>query len=181
MKPAQTKIEESVEVPEGVTASVSGSLLAIKGPKGEVSRDFYSDRAVISFGSGRITIKAERRTKREKQIVGTFKAHISNMVKGVVEGHCYTLKVCSGHFPINVSVSGKDFSIKNFMGEKTARKIAIPAGVSVKVSGSDIEVEGTDKDIVGNFAAAIEKLTRRQDFDRRVFQDGIILTSKARD
>ncbi len=181
MKNSETKIEESVEIPEGVTASVSGSTLLIKGPKGEVSRDFYSEKATISYASGKIIIKAKRRTKREKQAAGTFKAHVSNMIQGVVGGHIYTLKVCSGHFPINVSLSGKDLSIKNFIGEKMARKFKIPAGVSVKVSGSDIEIEGPDKDIVGNVAAAIEKLTKRSNFDKRVFQDGIILTSKVRE
>ncbi len=181
MKTTEAKIEESVEVPEGVTASVSGSTLTLKGPKGEARKELYSEKASISSDSGRITIKANRRTKREKQVVGTFKAHVSNMIKGVVEGHRYTLKVCSGHFPINVSLSGKELSIKNFIGEKMARKLTIPAGVSVKINGSDIEVEGQDKDTVGNVAAAIEKLTKRSDFDRRIFQDGIILISKTRD
>ncbi len=181
MKNPETKIEESVEVPEGVTASVSGTMLLIKGPKGDVSKDFYSEKAEISCSQGRIIIKAKRRTKREKQAAGSFKAHLGNMIKGVVDGHHYALKVCSGHFPINVSVSGRDFSVKNFIGEKKARKITIPAGVSVKISGSDIEVEGPDKDIVGNVAAAMEKLTKRPNFDRRIFQDGIILTSKTRE
>ncbi len=181
MKTAETKIEESIEVPEGVTASVSGSILLIKGPKGELSKDFYSDKATISCTSGKITINAKRRTKREKQVVGTFKAHMGNMIKGVVEGHHYALKVCSGHFPINVSISGKDISIKNFVGEKMARKITIPSGVSVKINGNDIVVEGPDKDIVGDVAASIEKLTRRTTFDNRVFQDGIILISKTRE
>ncbi len=181
MKTTETKIEESVDIPEGVTASISGSTLLIKGPKGEVSKDFHSEKAAISYDSGKVIIKAKRRTKREKQVAGTFKAHVSNMIHGVAVGHIYTLKVCSGHFPINVSLSGKELSIKNFMGEKMARKLKIPAGVSVKVSGSDIEIEGPGKDIVGNVAAAIEKLTKRANFDKRIFQDGIILTSKTRE
>ncbi len=181
MKTTEAGIEESIEVPEGVAASLSGSTLTIRGPKGEVSRDFHSEKAAVSLDSGRITIKAKRRTKREKQLAGTFKAHISNMIKGAAEGHHYALKVCSGHFPINVSVSGRDFSIKNFIGEKTAKKLTLPAGVSVKVSGSEVAVEGPDKEMVGNVAAAIEKLTRRANFDNRIFQDGIIITGKARE
>ncbi len=173
---AEAKIEESVELPQGVTASTSNSTLTLKGPKGEASRNLYSEKAEVLAEDGKITIKAKRSTKKEKKVAGTFRAHINNMIKGVVEGHHYTLKVCSGHFPMNVSVSGREFIVKNFLGEKTARKISLPAGVTVKVNGSDIDVEGTDKDITGTVAAAIENLTKRPNFDRRIFQDGIILT-----
>lgn len=175
-KVSETKIEESVEMPEGVTAAISDTTLTLKGPKGEVSKSLYSEKAEVSAESGKVTIKAKRSTKKEKQVVGTFKAHVNNMITGVVDGHHYTLKVCSGHFPMNVAVSGREFVVKNFLGEKTARKIPIPAGVSVKVNGSDVDVEGPDKDVTGTVAMAIENLTRRTNFDRRVFQDGIILT-----
>ncbi len=178
MKKAEIGIEEKIKIPEGITATVKGDILTVKGPKGEISRNFSSEKAAIAADSGMIIITARRNTKKEKQVAGTFEAHINNMFAGVSKGHHYTLKICSGHFPMNVSVSGKEFIVKNFLGEKTSRKVTLPAGVSVKVNGSDIDVEGPDKELVGNAAGAIEKLTRRTNFDRRIFQDGIILTSK---
>ncbi len=181
MKKPESGIEEEIKVPEGITTTAKDGILTVKGPKGEISRDFNSEKASIAVGQGRIIVTAKRSTKKEKQVAGAFEAHINNMFEGVSKGHHYTLKICSGHFPMNVSISGKEFIVKNFLGEKTSRKVTLPAGVSVKINGNDIDVEGPDKELVGTAASAMERLTKRPNFDKRIFQDGIILTSKGQE
>ena len=169
------KLEESIELPENITASAEGSVLTIKGPKGEVTRDFFSENVAVSVVSGKINISAPNDTKRERKMAGSFKAHVQNILKGVVDDHHSKMKVLSGHFPITVSVNGREFSVRNYFGEKTARKFTLPEGVSVKVKENEIEIESCDKELVGSVTSSIEKLTRRTTFDRRVFQDGIVL------
>lgn len=169
------KIEENIEIPENVTVSIEGTVLAIKGPKGEVSRDFFAENIKVSAGSGKITITSPRSTKRERKTAGSFKAHIKNALKGVVEGHQLKMKILSGHFPISVSASGRELTVKNFFGEKTPRKLTLPEGVSVKVKGDEIEIESCEKELVGAVMGSIEKLARRTRFDRRIFQDGIVV------
>ena len=100
------------------------------------------------------------------------------MAKGVLEGYKYTLKICSGHFPMNVSVGGGQLIVKNFFGEKVPRTLEFSKSAKVTIEGEIIHVESTDKEIAGQVAAAIEQLTRRPGFDTRVFQDGIYITNK---
>ena len=111
-------------------------------------------------------------------MVQTFTAHIKNLVKGVTEGHMYKLKICSGHFPMNVSVTGNEFIVKNFIGEKVPRKVELVKGTTVKVEGSDVIIEGIDREKTGMMAARIEQMTRRPGFDTRIFQDGIYIVEK---
>ena len=177
-KTKKNNIETSVELAEGVQVSVEGSVISLKGPKGDNKRDFTDKSIAISIKDNKINLITKRATKREKKKVGSFKSHLKNMVKGVSEGFVYRLKICSGHFPMTVSVSGDEFSIQNFLGEKVPRKLRIKKGADVKVDGQDILVEGVDKEIVSQTAASIEQLTRISNRDRRIFQDGCYIIMK---
>ena len=79
---------------------------------------------------------------------------------------------------MNVSLSGKTFTIKNLFGEKVPRVMTVRDGVTVKVTGQDITVESVDLELAGNTASDIEQLARISHFDRRVFQDGIHMVEK---
>ncbi|MBW2993006.1 50S ribosomal protein L6 [Candidatus Woesearchaeota archaeon] len=166
-------IKETIEIPEGIEVKIAEGVIHAKGNKGELSRKLIHPMIMIEIKENKIILSAENATKREKTMIGTFKAHIKNILNGVNEGHVYKLKICSGHFPMNVSVSGNEFVIKNFMGETIPRRYIIKEGVTVKVEGSDVVVEGVDKELAGQTASSIEKLTKRPNFDNRIFQDGI--------
>ena len=172
------KIEETIKLPPGVTASYKEHTLTVKGPKGELSRLFFDPKVMISVKDDGIVILAENATLREKKTLFTFKSHSKNMVKGVHEGYTYRLKICSGHFPMAASVKGSTFEIKNFIGEKVPRTLAIKAGAEVKVDGEIVTVTGFDKELVSQVAADIEQLSRRPGYDTRVFQDGIFIIDK---
>lgn len=171
-------IEYKVAVPEGVSASVDNSVLTVKGKQGEVSRSFAHPLIGVTVDGSEIVIACEKATKREKCQMGTFNAHAKNMVNGVQEKFRYTLRICSSHFPMNVSVSGQTVSVKNFLGEKNPRLVDVPVGVSAKVEDKDIIVESVDRELAGIAASRIEQLTRVTNKDRRIFQDGIYITGK---
>src|SRR3989344_5370974 len=139
-------------------------------PRGATATDTH-DGFVIE--GQELVFTATRAKKPQKTIMNTLVAHAKNMLRGVQEGHLYKLKICSGHFPMNVVVSGNEFVIKNFLGEKFPRKITLKPGVAVKVAGTEVTVEAPDKELAGLTAAAIEQLTKIANRDRRVFQDGI--------
>lgn len=172
------KMEERVELPEGVTATYVERLLTVKGEKGEIAKQLYSPKIKIAVEDGAILFTAEQATMREKKLLYTFRAHTRNLLKGVTQGFTYTLKVCSGHFPMAVAVKGDQFEVKNFIGEKVPRLLDLKGGVEVKVEGEKITVTGIDKERVAQTAADIEQLTRRPGFDTRIFQDGIFITEK---
>lgn len=171
-------IDETIEIPDGIQVTGDREIL-VKGPKGELKRVLTFPRVSISVSGKEIRVSAKGATKREKKMVYTYAAHIRNMILGVQEPWVYKLKVCASHFPMNVSVSGKEFIVKNFLGEKVPRKLPIKEGVSVKVDGKDVIVESIDKELAGNTASEIELLTVVKGRDLRVFQDGIYITEKA--
>lgn len=174
----RNKIEESVKLPEGVQVKVVNSEVQIKGPQGEVKRTFISLMCSIDSKDNKISVYSKRDTKKEKKELYAFIAHIKNMIKGVKTPYLYKLKICSSHFPMNVSVSGNKFSVKNFIGEKLPRELQIHQNVEVKVSGDEIVVKSCDKELAGETASNIELLTNIKSKDRRVFQDGIFISEK---
>ncbi|MCX8146979.1 MAG: 50S ribosomal protein L6 [Candidatus Woesearchaeota archaeon] len=171
-------MKEKIEIPDGISVSIDGNTLIIKGPKGEIKRRLAYPKISIGIENNAIAISAKKATKREKKIIRAFEAHIKNMIKGAKEGHIYRLKICAGHFPMNVSVQGNEFIVSNFLGEKVPRKLKLKEGVKVKVEGQEVIVESINKELAGQTAANIEILTKVQNRDRRIFQDGIYIINK---
>jgi len=172
-------IIQEINIPEGIEISKDGHLIKVKGPKGEVSKKLAGARIDISLDKNSVKIISKKASKREKKLIYTFKAHINNMIKGVTDAFVYKLKICPGHFPMNVSMDKDVFTIKNFFGEKTPRKLKINPKVKVKIDSKDVYVEGIDKELTAQTAASIEMLTKIKNRDRRIFQDGIYIVSKA--
>ncbi|HLD00446.1 MAG TPA: 50S ribosomal protein L6 [Candidatus Nanoarchaeia archaeon] len=170
---------EEIELTSGVSAQLEKGILKISGQQGQVERKIFNPKVEVEIRSDKIILKSLKATKREKKIVGAFYAHIKNMVKGVTENFVYKLKICSGHFPMSVSVSGNEFTIKNFLGESVPRKVALIRGSEVKIEGDFITVTSADKEIAGQNAAKIESLCRITNRDRRIFQDGCYIIDKA--
>jgi len=176
----KTDLEENIEIPEGVTIAVDDNVYSFKGPKGENSRKFYNPRLGITLEGNNLILRANAATKREKKLIYTMAAHIRNLIWGVMETHEYKLKICSGHFPMNVAINNNVLTIKNFLGEAVPRTLKIKEGSDVKVDGQIITVVSTDIEKAGQTAASIEQLTRITNRDRRIFQDGIFIIEKSK-
>lgn len=173
------ELRREIVLEKGVLGHLEGDILVVKGPKGEVRRRFVHPCIVATVEDDRVVFLAKNGSKREKTMIGSFESHVQNMVKGVQQGHIYKLKICSGHFPMTVAVSGNEIVIKNFLGETVPRRAALFKGVEVKVSGTEIIVTSADKEIAGQMAARIEELCRITNRDRRIFQDGCYIVEKA--
>lgn len=172
------ELRREVEFPEKVDVQLDNSSLIFRGPKGRVQRSFNHPHITLAVENRKILLSAPKATKREKMIISSMEAHIRNLVQGVQEPHIYKLKICSGHFPMNVSVSGQELIIKNFLGENVPRRISFRLGVDVKIEGAEIVVTSPDKELAGQTAARIEGLCRITNRDRRIFQDGCYITHK---
>jgi len=172
-------LNQHLDIPDGVSVLIEPDRVTVKGPKGELSRRMEGRQVHIAQEGKRLVFTAKKATKREKTAMGTIRAHIKNMMSGALQSHVYRLKVCSGHFPMNVAVKGAEFVVKNFLGEKVPRVLKLRQGVQVKVEGSDIRVESVSRELAGQTAASIEQLTRRPGFDNRIFQDGIYIVEKS--
>jgi len=169
---------DEIEIPEGVQVDVSGSTVKVEGPKGKLEKELSHPSVTITKDDGKIIVRSEMPKRSEKALVGTFGAHIRNMIKGVTEGFVYKMKVVYSHFPIKVSVKDGEVVIDNFLGEQYPRKARIFGDVKIDVSKEDITLEGINREEVGQTAGNIEKAVRVKNRDIRVFQDGIYIVSK---
>jgi len=167
-----------IEIPEGVNINIENGVVSVEGPKGKLHRKLYHPKIEIKKEENKIIVRAELPRRKEKALVGTFAGHIKNMIKGVTEGFTYKMKIVYSHFPIKASVKGNEFIIENFLGEKSPRKAKLFGNVKVTVKGSDVIIEGINREEVGQTAANIEAATKVRDKDVRVFQDGIYIVSK---
>jgi len=82
------------------------------------------------------------------------------------------------HFPPTIEVQNGVFSVKNFMGERTPRRVPIPAGVQVEVKGQDIRVTSIDIESATQFAGSLETKTKTIGKDQRIYLDGIYVQGK---
>ncbi|MCS7108258.1 MAG: 50S ribosomal protein L6 [Sulfolobales archaeon] len=169
-------IKESISIPDGVEVSCEGMRVRVKGPKGEIVRDFSNVRNVkLVVGNGKITVYSFFSNRRIKALTYTMVAHIKNMIEGVTRGYRYKLKIVFSHFPVTVRVEGDRVLIENFLGERSPRIAKIKGNVKVSTKGEDVIIEGVDIEDVAQTAANIEKATKIRELDRRVFNDGIFI------
>lgn len=173
------EIARTLEIPEGVSVSLSQDVFTAKGPKGTVERTFWYPGIKIDVREGEVLVDAESSRKEQKAMVGTFASHIKNLMIGVSDGFECKMTIVYAHFPMQVKVEGKTLVIGNFLGEKKPRVAKILGETKVKVSGNEVTITGINKEDVGQTAANIEQKTKIKRFDPRVFQDGIYIVQKA--
>jgi len=167
-----------IKLPEGCTFVKERKSVTVKGPKGELKKALPDSEIKIVQEGTTLNLSYNKTNKENKRKLFTTNAHIKNMIEGVINGFTYKLKICSGHFPMSVALKNNIIEIKNFIGEVVPRKLVIKEGADVKIDGDIITVQATDKEIAGQVAASIEKLTKRPGFDKRIFQDGIYIIDK---
>ncbi len=172
------KIKNKLDIPEGIQIEIEKEKVKVVGKLGILEREFPHPDVKIIKKNNEVIFETSFSTKKQKTIIGTFKAHIKSMIKGVSIGYVYKMKICSGHFPMSVSLDKNRIVIKNFLGEKNPSQAKILPNVKVDLKGNDILITGINKEDVGQTAANLETATRIVNRDRRRFQDGIYLTEK---
>jgi large subunit ribosomal protein L6 len=173
------QFKEEVKIPEGVQITIEGNTIQVKGQKGSLSRVLSYPNIMLALKGSVVQISSVQTPHRkEKALMGTYKAHIRNMIKGVTEGYECKMKTVFSHFPIKTSVEGNYLLIQNFLGERFPRRAEILPDVKVDVKGENIILTAVDKEKVGQTAANIERATKVKNRDIRVFQDGIYIVSR---
>jgi large subunit ribosomal protein L6 len=169
---------KKIEIPEGVEVSVVGTKVTVQKDGKKNSREFDLLGMKLEKKGNEVVLEEKKASKKEKRRMNTVASHITNMIKGMQEKFEYKLKICFSHFPITVEMKGNEAIIKNFLGERSPRKIKMPEGANIKIDKEIITVDSHDKEIAGQAAANFEMVTRIVNRDRRIFQDGIFITSK---
>jgi large subunit ribosomal protein L6 len=172
-------ISKEIEFPSEISVKIEGNKIKLAKNGKELERKL-SLVIDAKIEGNKIILSSKKSTKREGKIIGSYAAHIKNMIEGLKQPFSYKLKVANVHFPITIEHDSAKgiLLIKNFLGEKTPRIARIEKGVNVKASRDTIELESEDIEKAGQTAANIEKATKIRFRDRRVFQDGIYIVEK---
>ena len=141
-----------VQIMPGVTVAVKGSLVTVKGKLGELSYSMPDGISAI-VEENLVMVSRANETREVKSFHGLVRALINNMVVGVSKGYSKTLDI--------EGVGFKSELVKNSLmlslGFANAKEYKIPEGVKVVVQsqGVRIQIDGTDKQLVGRVAADI--------------------------
>ena len=169
---------QALEVPDGVTAALSGRVLTVKGKLGEARKDFDKVNVNIGVEGRKVVVSPFSKKKKDNVIINTVLSHVSNMVTGVTKGYTYRLKVVYAHFPISVKTKGDEILVENFVGERSPRVAKMVGSCKVTIEGDDIVVKGVSVEDVGQTAANVELATKIRRKDQRIFLDGIYIYQK---
>jgi large subunit ribosomal protein L6 len=145
--------KKPVAIPAGVTATVEGGLVSIKGPKGSMSIPMANE-VTYTLEDGMLAVQPANATKRSRAFWGMQRSLIQNLVTGVTEGFSKTLEITGVGYRANAQ--GKTLKLQ--LGYSHDVDLAVPEGLEVKTPDqTTVEISGTDAQKVGQFAAEIRR------------------------
>ncbi|EGL82000.1 ribosomal protein L6 [Caldalkalibacillus thermarum TA2.A1] len=140
-----------VQIPDGVEVKVNGNEVTVKGPKGELSRQFHPDMQ-ISVKDNQVVVERPSDDKLHKSLHGTTRSLIANMVEGVTKGYEKSLELVGVGY--RAQKSGNKLVLN--VGYSHPVEIVPEKGIEIEVpSQTKITVKGIDKERVGAVAAKI--------------------------
>ena len=146
--------ERKLTIPEGVTVSVDGNNVTVKGPKGELSYTF-SNLINVEVVDNTVLTKQVKESKKANMMQGTTNSLINNMIIGVSKGFSKSLEAVGVGYRFNVS--GNKITIN--AGYSHPVVMEAPSDLSVtSESNTEITIHGIDKQKVSEFAANVRKV-----------------------
>jgi large subunit ribosomal protein L6 len=140
-----------VTVPSGVTATVDGQTVKMKGPKGTLSFVAHDD-VEVKFENGQVKFNPKVDTNRARAMYGTARAQVQNLVEGVTKGFEKKLEITGVGY--RAAMQGKNLQLA--LGYSHDVVYAIPEGITIVVpKPTEITITGTDSQRVGQVAAEI--------------------------
>lgn len=140
-----------VVLPAGVGIKQDGNNITVKGPKGELTREFSSD-IKMNIEGNEVTFTRPNDSKEMKTIHGTTRANFNNMVVGVSEGFQKALELIGVGY--RAQVQGNKLTLN--VGYSHPVEMTAPEGVTFEVpANTQVIVKGINKEVVGELAANI--------------------------
>ncbi len=140
-----------IDIPAGVTATLDGQVITVKGPKGELTRTLHPDMKV-TVQDNVITVERPNDEKNNRALHGLTRALIANMVKGVTEGFKKELEIVGVGY--RAQMKGKKLALT--LGFSHPLELDAPEGITVECpSATQIVISGVNNEHVGEFAAKI--------------------------
>ena len=152
--------KQPVAIPAGVTVSVNGLDLAVKGAKGEM-KIRLAPEVKVEVKDGKAWVHPISKATRARTMWGTYRNQLNNMVKGVSAGYTVKLEILG----VGFRASADKNYLSMALGFSHEIKFAIPAGIEIKCEKpTSIAITGFDKKLVGQVAAEIRSLRKPEPY-----------------
>jgi large subunit ribosomal protein L6 len=146
--------KKPVAMPSGVSASVEGQTLTVKGPKGTLSMALLDDLVSYTIEDGAISIKPLAVSQRNRAAWGMQRTQVQNLVTGVTEGFTKVLEINGVGY--RAAIQGTNLKLQ--LGYSHDVNFTVPEGIAVKTpDATTIEISGIDRQQVGQVAAEIRR------------------------
>ena len=146
--------KKPVEIPSGVTVTVDGQTVSVKGPKGQLAWT-VAEEIEVRQEDGALTLTPRADTQRARAMWGLSRSLVGNMVEGVTKGFERNLELVGVGY--RAAMKGSALSMQ--LGFSHDVDIKPPTGITFAVpKQTEIKVSGIDKQMVGEIAARIRRL-----------------------
>ena len=143
-----------VPIPKGVTATLDGQKLTVKGPKGELVRTFHTAMS-LAVEEGTVVVRRPSDEAQHKALHGLTRTLVANMVDGVTKGFQKVLEIQG----VGYKAEPKPFGVQLVVGYSHPVPYHAPQGVKISVENNVIvKIEGIDKEMVGQVAAELRNV-----------------------
>ena len=143
-----------IPLPKGVTVSVEGNTVKVKGPKGELQRTVHPELK-IALENGELTVTRPSDEARHKALHGLSRTLVANMVEGTAKGFQKTLELVG----VGYKAEKRPYGLQLALGFSHAIEYKAPKGITLSApQPTQIVIDGADKEIVGQVAAEIRSL-----------------------
>jgi large subunit ribosomal protein L6 len=139
-----------IAVPPKTEVTISGDIISVKGPKGTLTRSKNRHVTVAVTPEG-VQVSPKGETLESRASIGTYAAHIRNMIEGVNAG--FTKKLLIEGVGFKWDVQGKTLNLS--LGFSHPVKMNIPEGLTVTIEKGVLSISGSDREQVGQFAANV--------------------------
>jgi large subunit ribosomal protein L6 len=145
--------KKPVAIPAGVTATIEGAEISVKGPKGTLTMP-KADLISYELVEGGISVQPANETKRARAFWGMQRTLVQNLVTGVSDGFTKTLEITGVGYRANAQGN----KLKLQLGYSHDVDIDVPEGIEIKTPDqTTVEISGIDKQKVGQIAAEIRR------------------------
>jgi len=149
-----------IDVPAGVTVTIDGQDVNVKGPKGELALTVKTP-IEVKLEDGQVLITRPDDERESRSLHGLTRTLIANQIVGVTEGYAKSLEVVGTGYRVQAKGSSVEFAL----GYSHSITVDPPAGITFEVEGNNkLHVRGIDKQAVGEVAANIRKLRKPEPY-----------------
>ena len=149
-----------VDIPAGVTVSVAGSVVTVKGPKGELKRTF-NPAMTVAVDGGQVAVTRPSDDPGHKSLHGLSRTLLFNMIEGVTKGYVRQLEITG----VGYKAEPKPYGLLFALGYSHQIEFKAPEGIKLTApQPTTVVVEGTNKELVGQVAAEIRSLRKPEPY-----------------